>query len=95
MRLIKQKIIVDTVSLSGQSFSLDNVVSFTINNIGDADAYVRYKGESTLMKIDKGTGREFSGLSGFVYDGEMQIDFIGSNSGLVEVVKSITSTNEI
>ncbi len=94
MQFLYKKVVVDTINRSGQTFSIDDVVSFTINNIGNTDCYVSYKGESTLMKIEQGQGRDFPGDSGYVYSGEMQIKFIGSTYGLIEVVKSITSTSE-
>ena len=95
MRLIELDIITDSITHSGQTFSLDGVVSFTINNFGNTDAYIKYSGKGILMKVDKGTSREFNGTSGFIYRGEMRVDFIGADTGLIEVVKSITSRTEI
>ncbi len=95
MRLIEQDIITDSITQSGQTFTLDRVVSFTVNNFGNVDAYIRYSGKGILMKVDAGTSREFNGTSGFVYRGEMRVDFVGADTGMLEVVKSITSTTEI
>ena len=46
------------------------------------------------MKIEKATAREFPGDSGYTYFGEMEIVFIGSDAGDVEIIKSVASTEE-
>ena len=94
MEFLHKRIEVDMLMKSGDSFTINEVVSFTVNNEGDSDVLLSYKGGATLMKIAKGTGREFSGDSGYVYEGEMQLQFQGTNVGSVEVVKSVTSTRE-
>ena len=43
---------------------------------------------------EKGTAREFPGDSGYTFFGTMQLNFIGSNTGNVEIIKSVASTNE-
>lgn len=94
MNFLHKKVLADTLTKNGDSFSLTDVVSFTVINEGDFDAQLSYKGESTLMRIPKGTARDFPGDSGYVYFGEMQIAFENSNIGFVEVIKSVASTSE-
>lgn len=94
MKFLHKKISVDTLKLNGQTFSLQGVVSFTVHNLGSTTALLSYSGESTLMKIAPKTAREFPGDSGYNYNGIMQVKFENANSGLIEVIKSETTTNE-
>ncbi len=94
MRFLKKKIFVDTLKNSGETFDIEGVVSFTVHNIGNSTALLSYKGESTLMEIAPKTAREFPGDSGYNYTGIMQIKFKNAHTGLVEVIKSTTTTDE-
>jgi hypothetical protein len=94
MNFLHKKVLADILRKNGDSFSLNDVVSFTVINDGDSDALLSYRGEATLMRIPKGTARDFPGDSGYVYFGEMQIAFEGTNMGSVEVIKSVASTTE-
>lgn len=94
MRFLHKKISVDTIKTSGQTFSVEAVVSFTVHNLGDTIALLSYNGESTLMRINPKTAREFPGDSGYNYTGIMQIKFDNASNGLVEVIKSETTTDE-
>lgn len=94
MQPYKKKISVDTLTRSGETFNLDMVISFTVINSGDNACSLSYKGESTLMIVESGTSRAFPGDSGYSYFGDMQVTFAGKNSGMVEIIKSSSSTIE-
>lgn len=94
MDFLYKTIVTDTINQSGQTFSVDEVIGFTINNTGNTDCYLSYRGKSNLMKIEQGTSRKFESSTMTLYKGEMQIKFIGSEYGLVEVIKNVVSANE-
>ncbi|MCT4587285.1 MAG: hypothetical protein N4A71_05640 [Carboxylicivirga sp.] len=94
MRLLTKRLAVDTISESGETFNADLVVSFTVINKGASDCEIGYQGEAPLMRIEKGTSVEFPGDSGYTWDGEWVIRFIGSNTGNIQVRKAIARTNE-
>ncbi len=94
MQLLKKRIVVDTITQDNETFDVNMVVSFTVNNIGASDCIISYQGGARLMRVEKGTAREFPGDSGYTYYGAMQIQFLGSSSGMVEVIKSVASTEE-
>lgn len=83
----------DTLTQNGEAFSLDNVVEFQVINRGSTDCQIGYIDGPKFCRVEKGTQREFSGLSGYVYGGEMNIQFDG-NAGDVEIFKRYITTNE-
>ena len=95
MRLIEITLDVDTITRTGETFDANLVVGFTVINKGSSDCTLHYQGGPALLKISKGQSREFNGYSGFVWSKRMQIKFIGSEVGDVEVVKAVTSTSEV
>ncbi len=88
------RIVVDTINQSNETFNLNLCVGFTVINKGATDCTLHYQGGPALMVVEKGTAREFPGHSGYTYVGEMQIKFMGSDAGEVEVIKSLASTEE-
>ncbi len=94
MNLLRKKIVVDTITQSGETFDVDMTVSFTVINKGATNCSLSYQGGPPLMVVEKGTAREFPGDSGYTFFGTMQLNFIGSNTGNVEIIKSVASTNE-
>jgi len=93
--MLKKRLAVDTLTRSGETFSLEGVVSFSVYNIGNTDAEIGYNGRGILMTIDKGTGRNFPGDSGYVWEDTMAIRFKGTDSGTVQVIKSLINSTEI
>lgn len=94
MQLLKKRAVADTITKSGETFDINNVVSFTVRNIGATDCTIGYQGGARLGRIEKGTQMEFPGDSGYTWYGVMQIDFVGSQSGMVEIFKGVASTEE-
>ncbi len=94
MQLLRKRIVADTITKDSETFDVNNVVSFTVNNIGASDCIISYQGGPRLMMVEKGTAREFPGDSGYTYYGVMQIHFVGNSSGMVEIIKSVTTTEE-
>jgi hypothetical protein len=94
MQFLLKRAVVDTITKSGETFDINNVVSFTVRNIGATDCSIGYQGGGRLGVIEKGTQMEFPGDSGYSWFGTMQINFIGGQSGMVEVFKGVSSTIE-
>lgn len=94
MNLLKMRIVVDTITKSNETFDLNLCVGFTVINTGGTDCTLHYQGGPALMTIEKGTAREFPGHSGYTHVGNMQIQFKATGAGMVEVIKSIASTEE-
>jgi hypothetical protein len=93
-RLLTISLDTDTITETGQAFSIDHAVGFTVINHGITDCKVSYENGSNAMLISKGMQRSYGGYSGFVYKGRMKIDFINSTTGLVEITKDIVDSNE-
>lgn len=94
MNLLKMKVVVDSASKNNDTFDVNNCVGFTVINKGASDCTLHYEGGAALMTVAKGTAREFPGHSGYTYFGTMQIKFVGSNEGDVEIIKGVASTEE-
>jgi hypothetical protein len=84
----------DTITESGQTFSVDHAVAFTVINHGITDCKVSYENGATAMVIPKGMQRDFGGYSGFIYKGQMKVEFMNASNGLVEITKNIVDTKE-
>lgn len=94
MQLLKKRAVVDTLTKTGETFDINNVVSFTVRNLGATDCVIGYQGGMRLGRIEKGTQMEFPGDSGYTWYGVMQVEFLGSSSGMVEIFKGVVSTEE-
>lgn len=93
--LLNKQIEVDTITESGETFDLDLVISFSINNHGKSTAILSYESGQRLLNIAPGTARNFPGDSGFVWNGKMRIDFLETGKeNFIEIVKGVTSTRE-
>jgi len=94
-RLLTISLDTDTVTDSGQTFSIDHAVAFTVINHGITDCKISYENGANAMIIPKGMQRDFGGYSGFVYKGRMKVEFVNDSTGLVEITKNIVDTNEV
>lgn len=94
MRLFPIKLDSDTITVSGETFEIENVYGFTVINTGDVNAYLSYRGGGSLFTIAPGQQREFPGYSGAKWKGTMQIKFEGGLKGNVEVVKGLLDLSE-
>jgi hypothetical protein len=95
VRLFNISISSETLTESGQVFSIDQVVGFTVVNHGTADCRVSYENGASPMVVPRGQQRTFGGYSGFIYSGKMKVAFIGKNFGLVEVTKDVVDLKEM
>lgn len=83
------RIKVDTLGQSRQSFSLENVSGFSINNKGDTDAKVGYVGKPREIDIEVSEKVIFEAPDNCIFDGEMNVEFKGSNTGRLQVIKYV------
>lgn len=104
INILTKSLDVVTLTQSGETFSIDFAVSFSVLNLGECDATISYSDGSAPMTIPQGQSRSFGGHSGFVYKGEMKVSFpqINIESGMadppeaiIEIVKDVINTDEL
>ncbi|GAA4839664.1 hypothetical protein [Algivirga pacifica] len=78
----------DTLVETGDTFSLTNVVGFSITNSGPSDAFLGYVGSGKPIALKAGESREFHPV-GYQFKGQMEVAFDKVEVGLIEVIKYV------
>ncbi|WP_053405032.1 hypothetical protein [Persicobacter sp. CCB-QB2] len=94
MGLYLMKLTSDSLLKDGDTFSLNACAGFTVINAGDTTAHIGYVGEPLDIDIPAGERYSFPASSGYAFEGEMEIRFDQTGTGLVRIFKYVAKLNE-